>query len=215
MFPIVPLTARMLIGPLITVWSGIGRTFGAAGRSTATASAFRPITTSAPARTRARSDGKSFAASASDTRIAGLLISFDCSSLRERTPGQAAPALAFPRAWPADSVRAFRPLMCNRDASKRPARAGTRRWSQRNRIAISPRKHRDGPSLDANENFSPTSVHERANTAENRELPETREQDDSTTYRTRRSLQNLHPPGQIRAARPNKQAVDEAVAALG
>ena len=51
------------------------RTFGPAGRSTATASAFRSITTSAPARTRAKSDGKSFAASASDTRIVGLLIS--------------------------------------------------------------------------------------------------------------------------------------------
>jgi hypothetical protein len=41
---------------------------GRGGRSTATASAFRLITTSAPARTRARRDGKSFVASASDTR---------------------------------------------------------------------------------------------------------------------------------------------------
>jgi hypothetical protein len=47
--------------------SDSSRTFGATGRSTATASAFRSITTSAPARTRARSEGKSLAASASDT----------------------------------------------------------------------------------------------------------------------------------------------------
>jgi hypothetical protein len=73
------------------------------------------------------------------------------------------------------------------------ARAGTRRRSQRNGMAISPRKHRVGPSLEANENFSPTSVQERPNTTENRGVLETREQDDSTTCRTRRSLQNLHP----------------------
>src|SRR5437773_1530072 len=70
-------------------------------------------------------------------------------------------------------------------------RAGTRRRSQRNEMVISPRKHRVGPSLGANENFSPTSVQERPNTTENRGVPETREQDDSTTCRTRRSLQNL------------------------
>ena len=42
--------------------SDSSRAFGAAGRSTATASAFRSITTSAPARTRARRERKSFAA---------------------------------------------------------------------------------------------------------------------------------------------------------
>src|SRR5712692_9637929 len=50
------------------------RTWCAAGRITATASASRSITTSAPARTRARSDRRSFAASASETRIARLVI---------------------------------------------------------------------------------------------------------------------------------------------
>src|SRR6266850_872054 len=53
-------------------------------------------------------------------------------------------------------------------------------------------QHLVGPSLEADKNFSPTSVHERPNTTENRGGPETREQDDSTTCRTRRNLQNLH-----------------------
>ena len=38
-------------------------------------------------------------------------------------------------------------------------------------------------------NNSPTSVHERPDTRENRGVPETREQDESTTYRTRGPLQ--------------------------
>src|SRR5712692_8393075 len=50
------------------------RTRGAARRITATASASRSITTSAPARTRARSEVRSFAASVSETRIARLVI---------------------------------------------------------------------------------------------------------------------------------------------
>ena len=45
----------------------------------------------------------------------------------------------------------------------------------------------------ARRNVRPTSVHERPNTIENRGVPETREQDGSTIYRTRRNLQNLHP----------------------
>jgi hypothetical protein len=86
----------------------------------ATASAFRSITTSAPTRTRARSDAKSFGASA---------------RTRESQACSSASIL----------------------------------------------------------NFSPTSVHERPNTTENRGVPDTREQDDSTTCTTYRKLQNLHP----------------------
>jgi hypothetical protein len=46
-----------------------------------TASVSRSITTSAPARTSAKSDGKSLAASDSDTRIICLLMHFDCSGV--------------------------------------------------------------------------------------------------------------------------------------
>ena len=100
------------------------RIFGAAGRSTATASAFRSITTSAPARTRVRSDRRSL--------------------LQPQTRESWACFMA------SDATRGRR-------------------------------------------NFSPTSVHERPNTTENRGVPETREQNDSTTCRTRRNLQNLYP----------------------
>ena len=55
---------------------------------------------------------------------------------------------------------------------------------------------------EAGENVSPTSVHERPNTTQNRAVPDTREEDESTTCRTRGNLQNPT-PGQIRAAPPN------------
>src|SRR5262245_17280447 len=60
-------------------------------------------------------------------------------------------------------IRRERPcatLTCEADASKGPTRARTRRRSQRAGMAISPREHRVGPSVEANENFSPTSVHD-------------------------------------------------------
>ena len=92
----------------------------------------------------------------------------------------------------ADSV-AIAMLMWNADALNGPG-------ASRDGSTVATKYDGDQPSpawprtqLEGRPNFSPTSVHERPNTIENRGVPETREQDDSTTCRTRRSLQNLHP----------------------
>jgi hypothetical protein len=87
-------------------------------------------------------------------------------------------------------------------------------------VASKRRMLSDGGSVA---DFSPTSVHERPNTTENRGTPETREQDESTRLEKLTNSAKSPSPVQIRAAPPNfissnfhvRVFVVSAMAALG